>query len=67
MCYANTTMSTPYPKKSKDFAQWAKLMQEQATVPDRVQYKKKTAVKGGRKSRNMRKKRIRRIRRTSKD
>jgi len=46
-----------YPKKSKAFGQWAKLMQEQAVVPDRVDYKK--AVKGGTKRSKRRRKRFR--------
>lgn len=32
-------MTTPYPKRVDRFREWSKLMQEQAIVPDRVQYK----------------------------
>lgn len=54
-----------HPKEVKAFRQWTKLMEDQAKVPDRVQYKQTSSKKSvkGRKARKQRRKRIRRMRR----
>jgi len=57
-------MST-FPKRADHFKKWASLMLEQATVPDRPQYKK--SGKGGRKPRKLRRKRFLRKRKRKAD
>lgn len=55
-----------HPKQLKAFLQWSKLMQEQATVPDRLQYKG-VSVKGKKSRRKKRKKRFRSRKRRPQD
>lgn len=52
-------MSTSYPKRADHFLQWAKLMAQQAIVPDRVSHK---SSKGGKKPSTKRRKRFRKRR-----
>jgi len=64
-CYANSGRMT-HPKEVKAFRQWAKLMEDQARVPERVQYKltsSEKSVKGRKKRRKPRRKRFLRKRR----
>jgi len=52
-----------WPKRAKDFALWARIMQEQALVQDRIQHK---SVKGRKaKGRTRRKRFFRKKRRSS--
>jgi len=62
-----------YPKQVKAFLQWAKLMSEQALVPDRVQYKglstssSRGTKRGGKKRMKMRTNRRRRRRKKQRE